>query len=269
MNEENWNKWWNYGDSNSQIKQPAGVFTIYGDVFNLTEKFYNAAKITIQHKQQTVISNLVIIPLGLDSTGIEWKYSVISSSQPFKRLTQYLEAKEIKKTIDKVLSNLRLFLAEPENIYGIQIERTSIKDTLFISAKSTHTKYPTTPDVYNLIKKIQLFASGKGIKQTGNPIFNINETDNKQFQLMAAIPTDTELADEKGFAFKKMIKGSFMVTEVTGGEYSVTQASKSLQQYFTDYKKTSMAINFTMLITDRIYQPDTTKWITRLYQPVY
>ena len=75
--------------------------------------------------------------------------------------------------------------------------------------------------------------------------------------------------DLDGYTFKKMIKGSFMVTEVVGGEYTVAKASKSLQQYFTDYKKTSMAINFTMLITDRMYQPDTTKWITRLYQPVY
>lgn len=269
MYEENWNRWWNYGDSNSQIKQPAGTFTMHGDVFNLTEKFYNAAKITIQHEQQAVISNLVIIPLGLDSTGIEWKYSSMASANPFKRFTQYLDAKEIKKNMDGVLNNLRLFLAEKGNIYGIQIERTSLKDTLFISTKSMLKKYPTTDDIYNLIKKIQLFAANKSIKQTGNPIFNITETDSKQFQLMAAIPTNKSLPDVDGFTFKKMIKGSFMVTEVVGGEHTVAKASKSLQQYFTDYKKTSMAINFTMLITDRIYQPDTTKWITRLYQPVY
>lgn len=269
MDELNWRKWWNYSQPASTTKEPADVFLSNGVVFKLTEKFYKSATISIQHDEQQVASKLAIIPLGLDSTGIEWKYSVITSANPFKRFTQYLKAKEIKKNMDEVLSNLRLFLAEKGNIYGIQIERTSLKDTLFITTKSILKDYPTTPDIYNLIKKIQLFAAKQSIKQTGSPIFNITETDSKQFQLMAAIPADKSLPDVDGFAFKKMIKGSFMVSEVVGGEYTVAKASKSLQQYFTDYKKTSMALNFTMLITDRMYQPDTTKWITRLYQPVY
>ena len=68
---------------------------------------------------------------------------------------------------------------------------------------------------------------------------------------------------------KNMVKGNFMISEVVGGDYSVNKASKSLQQYFTDFHLTSMAMSFTMLVTDRILQPDSSKWITKLYQPVY
>ena len=267
IDENNWSKWWNY--SATDTKKPASSFIVNGDVFRLTEKFYKSAKINIQHGKQQVETKLVIIPLRLDSTGIEWKYVDTMSVNPFTRFMQYLEAKQIKKNMDQVLNNLRLFLAKNENVYGIPIERTSIKDTLFISAKSIFTEYPGTPDIYGLINKIQLFTANKGARQTGNPIYNITEIDRSQFQLMAAIPVDRSIMDADGFSLKKMIKGSFIVTEVVGGEYSVAKASKSLQQYFTDYKKTSMAINFTMLITDRMYQPDSTKWITRLYQPVY
>jgi len=270
VDESNWAKWW--ADSTpavSSIKQPDGSFVTNGDVFRVTEKFYKSAKVNIRHNNLQVETNLVIIPLQQDSTGIEWTGSVTMSANPFKRFSQYLEAKEVKKNMSQVLNNLRRFLDKPENIYGIPIERTSIKDTLFVSAKSISSSYPSTPMIYELIKKIQSFAVKNGVKQTGSPIYNINEITNKQFQLMAAIPIDKTIKDEGIFASKKMIPGSFMITEVVGGEYTVAAAAKSLQQYFTDYRKTSMAINFTMLITDRLYQTDTTKWITRLYMPVY
>ena len=40
-------------------------------------------------------------------------------------------------------------------------------------------------------------------------------------------------------------------------------------KYFQDYKKISMAMSFTMLVTDRMLQTDSSRWITRLYEPVY
>lgn len=267
--ETNWTKWWNYHDSNSITKASIGSFIINGDVFRLTEKFYKSVKINIQHKKQQLGSTMVVIPLQQDSTSIQWNCSLPTSSNPFKRVMQYMEAKKIKNNIEQVLANLSLFLSKKENIYGIHIDRISIKDTLFVSTKSIFTTFPTTPDIYNLIQKTQLFAARKGAKQTGNPIFNITQIDNKHYQAMVAVPVDRTLSDNDVFSLKKMIKGSFIVTDVVGGDYTVNNASMNLQQYFDDYRKTSMAMKFTMLITDRMYQPDTTRWITRLYLPVY
>jgi ABC-type spermidine/putrescine transport system permease subunit I len=66
-----------------------------------------------------------------------------------------------------------------------------------------------------------------------------------------------------------MVKGSFMVTEVLGGDSTISKASHNMEQYFQDFRRTSMAMNFTMLVTDRQLQPDSSKWITKLYHPVY
>jgi hypothetical protein len=41
-----------------------------------------------------------------------------------------------------------------------------------------------------------------------------------------------------------------------------------MQLYFDDYDKTSMAITFQYLVTDRIKEADTAKWITEIYAPV-
>ena len=271
LDKTHWPKWWNYsGDSTLPAsKIQTDSFTMKGDVYILTESFYKSAKIIIRHKNQQVESNLMIIPLQIDSTGIEWKYSVTTSNNPFRRFSQYQEAKEIKKNMERVLSKLAAFLSRQDEVYGVHIERTSMKDTLLVSTKSVFSNYPGTSQIYQMVQKIQAFIKTKAATQTGNPIFNISETEKKQYQLMCAIPVDRVLTDNEAFVSKKMIKGSFMTAEVVGGDSTVKKASASLQQYFEDYRKTSMAINFTMLITDRIYQPDTTKWITRLYFPVY
>jgi hypothetical protein len=93
--------------------------------------------------------------------------------------------------------------------------------------------------------------------------------DEGRYQLMAAVPVNKHLPESAAFSMKYMVKGSFMITEVAGGDSTINKASQNMQQYFQDYRKTSMAMNFTMLVTDRILQPDSSKWVTKLCMPVY
>lgn len=270
IEEKNWPAWWSPAvEYNGPRKGPQDSFMANGDIFKLTEKLYKSAKINIQHGILQVPSELVIIPLGVDSTGIQWRCSLETGFNPFKRYSQYLAAAEIKKNMDIVLFRLRSFLDKTENVYGIRIERVSTIDTLLVTSKTVLSTYPSTPRIYELIKTIQAYATRNGARQAGNPIYNVTRTNDNQLQLMAAVPVDKEIKPRDRFLFKRMVRGSFMVTEVVGGEYTVEKAAQSLKQYFEDYRKTSMAINFTMLVTDRMYQPDTTKWITKIYQPVY
>ncbi len=266
-----WPLWWNYSnkDSAAPIKSSGPVFGSNGDSFQLTQKFYKSINIQIQHNQQKIDSKLVIIPLDLDSTGIEWKYTLPAAINPFTRISQYRDAKEIKGNMETVLNNLKRFLSKTENVYGIPIERNFLKDTLYVTAKKMVSSYPGTVEIYQLIKTIQGYAGKNGTKQTGNPIFNVTDFGNHHFQLMAGIPIEVKIPEKEGFALKHMVRGSFMITEVVGGNYTVDQASKNLQLYFSDFNRTSMAMNFTMLVTDRVLQPDTTRWITKIYLPVY
>jgi hypothetical protein len=66
-----------------------------------------------------------------------------------------------------------------------------------------------------------------------------------------------------------MIAGNILVAEVKGGPYTVTNAFNSLHDYVTDHDLQSPAIPFQSLITNRLQQPDSTKWITKIYYPIY
>ncbi|MEO6637337.1 MAG: hypothetical protein ABIN25_03605, partial [Ginsengibacter sp.] len=239
------------------------------DEYKMVEKFYKSASIRINHNTKELASKLSVISLAVDSTGIEWICAFETGADPFTRLSRFMEAKEIKTNMDEVLTHMKLFLSKTENIYGIPVERNYLKDTLYVTTKITVPVYPSNATIYDLIKKIQVYAAKNGANQTGSPIFNVTEMDNNKLQLMAGIPVDKNFPESGGFSLKHMVRGSFMITEVVGGDDAIHKASKSLQQYFADYRKTSMAMNFTMLVTDRMYQADSSKWITKLYQPVY
>ena len=271
MDESKWALWWHYKNpyEATYLKAPATFFTTNGDDFSMGDKFYKSVAIHIKHHELQLDSKLLVVRLALDSTGIEWKCTMEAGNNPFSRFRTYLQAKQVKQNMDEVLANLKGFLSKDENVYGITIERNYLKDTLYVTAKTVVAFYPSTQTIYELINKIKSFITANGANQTGSPIFHVTDFGNHQLQLMAGVPTDKNMAEKDGFGVRHMVPGSFMITEVVGGDHAINKASQSLQQYFSDFHKTSMAMNFTMLVTDRILQPDSSKWITKLYQPVY
>ena len=268
-NEANWVKWWNHNNSASGITVSANGFIKNGDNYHLTGQFYKSVDIQIIHKESSLNSKLIILPLAYDSTGIQWACEILSGNDPITKLVNYTDAKKIKRNMDEVLSSLTVFLSNVENVYGINIEKNHLKDTLYVTAKTDLTHYPSTEELYTLIKKIHKYTVNNNVAQSGSPIYNVTQMDNNRYQLMAGIPVNKELKETDGFAMKNMVKGFFMISEVVGGNSTINKASESLQQYFLDFKKTSMAMNFTMLVTDRLMQPDSSKWVTKLYRPVY
>ncbi len=271
IDETKWASWWNFtgqATANGE-KKPTGSFERNGDRYHLREKFYKSADITIHHANDSLVTRISIIPLKLDTTAIEWTGSLQAGYNPIKRLTTYLFARDLKKNMDAVLTHLREFLSHNENVYGLNIEKVSIMDTLFLAGKSIMKTPPTTPDIYQLIRKIQGYGKSKGAMQNGSPIYNVTLLANEKYQLMAAIPINKMVPEENGFTIKKMVQGSFMSADVMGGEIEIAKASGKLHQFFNDFRKTSMAMNFSMLVTDRILQPDSSRWVTKLYMPVY
>jgi hypothetical protein len=130
--------------------------------------------------------------------------------------------------------------------------------------------YPATPDVYRLIDTLKTYIAAHQAHQPGPAIMNVTKLGDGQYQLMVAVPTDRVLpGNNKDIFFRKMLPILFVVGEVKGGDKTVVQAFDQMNNYFQDYKRTAMAIPFAALITDRIKEPDTTKWLTRIYAPVY
>ena len=72
-----------------------------------------------------------------------------------------------------------------------------------------------------------------------------------------------------GIFSRKLVRGHYLETDVHGGSGAVNSALDRMNNYISDYGRTVMAIPFFSLMTDRSKEPDTTKWVTRIYYPIY
>lgn len=262
--ESNWKKWWPIDSATN--KDP---FNYNGYQYQLLPKTTTDVDVLIQHEKLDLKTTINITPLVRDSIAIQWRCTMLSGHNPITKIFRYNEATRVKKNMGNILEHFQSFMQNLDNVYGIHIDQTSTKDTLLICTKSQFSRYPTTADTYVLINKLKKFIDVSGAKQTGIPMRNITKMDSGVYQMMVAIPIDKFLEKKNEFFPNRLIPGQFLVAEVKGGQNTIDEAQRQIRLYMEEYKRLSMAIPFESLITDRSIQPDTSQWITKLFNPVF
>jgi hypothetical protein len=206
---------------------------------------------------------------NIDSTILKWDCSLRAGWNPIDRVKQYQKAKRVKENMEGILYGLRSFIENNVNVYGVAIRQTSTTDSFLVGTKAVFASLPTTADVYALLGTLQKYLAEEKAKETGYPMLNITDLKQGQYQVMVAIPEDKELKATADIFTRKLTPGRYLTAEVRGGGATVTRAITQMQEYMTDYQRASMAIPFQSLITDRSKEADTTKWVTRIFYPVY
>jgi hypothetical protein len=261
-----WKRWWKYRATEKDLSTDI-TFNNNGYNYSLLEPGFNSALISIEHQNKTVATKMSLLQFETDSIAVMWQCDLHATINPFQRVNQYFEAVNTKKNMEKVLGDLKAFIEKDENIYGFKISETTVRDSLLISKKQLFTQQPTMQDVYNLIDDLKLYAAKNNCIQTDAPMLNILH-DSDRYRVMVALPINKEIITLPPISFVKMVTGNFMATQAKGGLLTVQNALQQMQLYFSDYDKTPMAITFQYLVTDRIKETDTTKWITEIYAPV-
>src|SRR3954470_17313255 len=125
----------------------------------------------------------------------------------------------MRNDINSILNNMKQFMLKPENIYGVNVKLTQVKDTLLVMTKNTFTSYPSVEDIYGLINTLKDHIKANGAKETGYPMLNIDKN-NEGFFTRVAIPVDKEIPVNDAIEIKHMVPGKILVAEVKGGSYT-------------------------------------------------
>ena len=264
--EDKWEKWWR--DENGKPHVAGEPFTYGGSSFRLIKHSYHVAGIEIDHGGLKLQSILHLISFKLDSTGAVWQCELSKGMNPLTRIRNYKIAAEIKEKMDAVMKNFSLFVSKPENIYGMTITRVSTADTTMLSSRYISAAYPTIPELYGYFDQVEKNIQKQKGSVAGYPIMNVRKLENDSFETEVAIPTSHRLNNNGKFIFQRMIPGNFMTGEVRGGTYTANESLKQLELFIADYNRAKIANAFQSLVTDRLKEPDTSKWITKVYIPV-
>jgi hypothetical protein len=220
-------------------------------------------------ENNTIVSGIIIVPINKDSVAIEWRCELKTSSHPFKRVRKFLDALTIKDDMSTILLSFRSYLEKTENVYGIHVEKTKVRDTLLIGSQQVFTSPPSTEAIYQLLSNIKNHVMKEGAVETGSPMLNTRNTGPGQYETMVAIPINKAITEQENLFLRRMIPGNILVAEVQGGPVTINNALQQLELYVSDHKLESPAKPFQSLTTDRTTEQDTAKWKTTIYYPVF
>ena len=264
---DNWKKWWP-GTVKKAITDSLH-FTHDGYDFRVRKVLYNAIQLKVSQGGDSSDGLLQIIPFNYDSMRLELLYQVDGRQDPFSRVDAYLRSKRVERTLNDIVLSLSKYASQLKNIYGMDIERERVQFSNLVSTKESFSHYPTTEDVYAIIARLRNYIRHVGAKELFSPMLNIKRTDSTNYTAQVGLPVDRELPDKDEINSKWMMKGGNILSgDVKGGRKQIEEAQRQMELYIRDYQRAIIAIPFQMLITDRIKEPDSTKWVTRIYYPV-
>lgn len=261
MNDNNWKKWL---PSESSINSSTSV----NYNFKTGGKYTEGLEILIKKDTSVYYSLISLLPIKVDSVRLEWKAIIATGYNPFIRAQQYFRATEIKSNMKDIVGNFKTFLEKPENVYGMTITVEKVKDTILVARKIFSSDYPGTEVIYNLIDDLISFINNKGARETDYPMVHVTAIPAKGYETMVAIPVNKVLNDSGDFAFKRMVPGNILAAQVKGGISRIKEGEAQLENFVQDYQFVSPAIPFQSLVTNRMNEKDTSKWITKLYYPI-
>lgn len=268
-NEDVWQKWWpqkvGYFKKDKNAKE---TFYYKGFGYQITEKYYNAVGVKIISDHSIINSKIDLIKINIDSVMILWKAQINTGLNPVSRFLKYREAKEIQKNIKEILLELRLYLENKKNIYGVNFKVEMSKDSTMVLIEKTFKKYPTTSEIYQLIANLKKYIATESAKENNYPMLHVKTLNDSSFVTMVAIPVNKKLSGNGIISFSRFVPWKVLTAEVIGGNKKVDQALKQMKIFMSDYQITAMAIPFEFLITDRSNEPDSSKWITRINTPI-
>lgn len=258
-----WNLWW------PGKKINGSTYSFENNTFTISNIILPGIETDISNRRDSIKAYFQVYRLKPDSTIFQWNFTYNYSSNPITRIQQYFRLYNLKADLRNFITAVKPYFENETNIYGMKIEQQTVKDSSYISTKQRFDHYPTTDNIYQLVNALKNYIQEKKGEQTNPPMMNVFPVTSTNYEVMVAIPTKWDLPEEGNFKLKKMVLGNILVGEVRGGLSTVMNAEKQLANYVYDYGKTSPAIPFQSLVTDRLIETDSSKWITRLNYPIF
>jgi len=244
-------------------------FTYKGFDFTISKIIFNGNVIGISSGDLNVQSNLIPLERGRDSSSLYWVADIKAGANPFNRIKQYRVAIKLKESMDVLMDAMKNYLEHPSNMYGLEIKEIQLKDSVLISTRTATSTEPGITEIYQQVKKLQDYAAANNATATNSPMLHVQKKDSLHYEFMVGLPVSKRIPETNDIRIKAMpYNGNMLITEIKGGPGNIKNGLRLMDIYREDSKRTSPAIPFELMITNRATEPDTTKWLTRLYYPV-
>lgn len=257
------NKWWPGNNENEQL------YRFKNAGYHIGETTIEGINGTIFTEEDSVKFYLHVLPTPANRSILEISGDPVMPAATFAGKLAESGKKDLLINLEELMDALKTYFDNQQNIYGFTVTEQKVTDASLISQSKTFRKYPATQDIYEMIASVNQYIREKGGEISNYPMLNVRQDDSVTYHVMVAIPTKRDLPSSKDFQLKKMVLGNILMAEVRGGIHAIREGEEQLNYYVLDHKKVAPAIPFQSLVTNRMAEPDTNKWVTKLYYPVF
>lgn len=262
-NSQEWAKWFPGKKVNDS------TFTFYENPITIHKVLMNGFKGTLMNDGMEVSLDFSFIADYNAQTSFTLNTVMKLSNNPFLRFKQFLQLNSAEDDSKRLLYQIQDYFSDVSKVYGYPIEMQKVPNSSYVSTKQTYDHEPTTDEIYALIDEVNEFIAGVEVKIVNYPILNVFREDSATYTAMVAVPTERDIPSSGKFMLKNMMLGNIVVCEVTGDKTVIQKCNEAVKNYVQDHRKTSPAISFERLITNRRTIRDSTKWRTTINYPVF
>lgn len=263
LDKEHGYKWWPTNEDTSR------QWLLNGYTYDVKDNNISLLPVVVSKDKLQLSTSLYLIAVQPEIVQLQWLGELTTSYNPLKRYAVFRSARKIQAGMNTILQQLNSFLSQPVNIYGYEIHHLLITDSTFISTIDTLKEYPSTAFIYSRIDELKKYAAAHSLQASGYPMLNVDNENNAQYVVRTAIPLPQALPSKGNILEKRMpVNVNILMIEVKGGNGAVANGYRQLLYYIDDRHKTLPGIPFFSLVTDRLQEPDSNKWVTRIYCPV-
>ncbi|MES2062647.1 MAG: hypothetical protein V4456_12050 [Bacteroidota bacterium] len=266
VNKRPWPKWW----PGKHVAADSSSYSYKNISFTLQKNTNSEIHVLITQGDIELNSVITYATTGEGMCDVTWFAEMQSSLNPFERVAEYFKIKQIAKNIDAVLANFKKFIQADINVYGMTFTISKIQHPIVLATTLTTNDYPTAGIIYNKVAELKKQISAEHAAVVDSPIMNVHPAENGGYLVTVAVPINTIITPGKNAMINKLVKdANALETQVKGGKNTILNGSAQLKNYQKAHRLISPAMPFESLITNRLAEKDTAKWVTKIYCPIF
>ena len=264
--QKKWSEWW---PEPIDIKNKKNAFRSKNFEYLPGPGQILSVPFSIKSGQHIWKADLLVTASGTDSTILQMETTIKSSFSPINRIGNYFRSRKISSDFNSLLASISTTYSDTKSLYGFDIRKALVVDSTLIFTYDEIKGYPGTSKIYSLIDELRDHIKINAAQETGYPMLNIFTKDSIVYLVKVAIPVNKRLPDKGKISYRWMLRGgNILVAEIKGGPDLIQKAHEQMVHYIQDHQRITPAIFFEALVTERRLQPDSSKWVTKIYYPV-
>lgn len=203
-----------------------------------------------------------------DGTEVTWGFSS-TSPFPLNAMNLFMDIEGfVGKDYETGLNNLKK-LVEGQTYRGYQVQQMESPTKYFIGIRKKVSFEEMQPAMAEYLPKAHAAVTAAGIEMAGMPssLYYAWDEENQQTDMAIVIPVK-EKATVEGWETFEIPAGQMLLINYYGAYEDIGEAHYAMDDYIKANNLEGLEPVCEEYVTDPDTEPDTAKWLTRLYYPV-